>query len=173
MMYVGSIVELAPTPELINQPAAPVHPSAAGGCAGGRSRVDAPGSDASSFAARTSPACLTCRRGCRFHPRCPLYVQGLCDVKSAELESRGRWTSGRLSRGDGITGAAFDASRAAAQAVSASRSLSYSSQRLDAALSHARHAPSLSWTCWHSGIGLVFAGVIFILVRLSARGMTQ
>jgi oligopeptide/dipeptide ABC transporter ATP-binding protein len=87
VMYLGSIVELAPAAELYARPLHPytralleavpkLDPTARGGGAGLQGDVPSP---------------LHPPAGCRFHPRCPAAVKGLCDVVPPRtVESGGR-----------------------------------------------------------------------------------
>jgi oligopeptide/dipeptide ABC transporter ATP-binding protein len=84
VMYVGELVEIAPTPELINHPQHPYTqaliaavPEADPELTRGKQRVELRSQDI--------PSLHNLPRGCRFHPRCPLFVDGLCDVKQPEL----------------------------------------------------------------------------------------
>lgn len=84
VMYVGGIVEFATTPQLINRP---LHPYS-------RALLSAvPEADPeltrrkARFQLRSQdiPSLLALPSGCRFHPRCPLFEKGLCDVKRPVL----------------------------------------------------------------------------------------
>jgi oligopeptide/dipeptide ABC transporter ATP-binding protein len=84
VMYLGRIVELAPTRELIARPA---HPYA-------RALLSAiPEPDPALTRAKEKlllrsmeiPSLLHLPPGCAFHPRCPLFEAGLCDVARPEL----------------------------------------------------------------------------------------
>jgi oligopeptide/dipeptide ABC transporter ATP-binding protein len=88
VMYVGSVVELAPTPELIRNPQHPYTqallaavPEADPDLTRRKRRVELRSQDI--------PSLLNLPSGCRFHPRCPLYVEGLCDKRVPRLESVG------------------------------------------------------------------------------------
>lgn len=85
VMYVGRIVEMAPTPELVNEPA---HPYA-------RALLSAvPEADPELTRSKERvrlrsagvPSLLNLPAGCSFHPRCPLFEAGLCDATEPDLE---------------------------------------------------------------------------------------
>ena len=93
VMYLGRIVELAPTRRLFARAAAPVHADAARG--GARPRDDRHGRG------RRSPArCRTRsirRPGCAFHPRCP-FADERCRREVAGADGRAGRRRGRLPR---------------------------------------------------------------------------
>lgn len=77
VMYVGKIVELAPTSKLIDQPCHPYTQALIGA-------VPLP-DPANRFRERRvipgePPSLVHVPSGCRFHPRCPLLVLGKCEV---------------------------------------------------------------------------------------------
>ncbi len=81
----GRIVEMAPTPELVNEPA---HPYA-------RALLSAvPEADPELTRSKERvrlrsagvPSLLNLPAGCSFHPRCPLFEAGLCDATEPDLE---------------------------------------------------------------------------------------
>ncbi len=84
VMYVGNIVELASTPHLINSPLHPYSkallaavPEADPELTRHKQRVELRSQDI--------PSLLALPSGCRFHPRCPYFEPGLCDVARPEL----------------------------------------------------------------------------------------
>jgi oligopeptide/dipeptide ABC transporter ATP-binding protein len=84
VMYVGSIVEFASTPQLINTPLHPYSkallaavPEADPELTRRKQRVELRSQDI--------PSLLALPSGCRFHPRCPYSEPGLCDVKRPQL----------------------------------------------------------------------------------------
>ncbi|HOU11507.1 MAG TPA: ABC transporter ATP-binding protein [Anaerolineae bacterium] len=84
VMYVGSIVEFASTPQLINEPLHPYSkallaavPEADPELTRHKQRVELRSQDI--------PSLLALPSGCRFHPRCPYFEPGLCDVKRPAL----------------------------------------------------------------------------------------
>ena len=84
VMYVGSIVELAATPSLINQAQ---HPYTQALLAAVPEADPELTRKKKSVALRSQdiPSLLDLPSGCRFHPRCPLFQEGLCDQERPEL----------------------------------------------------------------------------------------
>jgi oligopeptide/dipeptide ABC transporter ATP-binding protein len=85
VMYLGRVVEYGPTPAVINEPLHPYTRALLGAIpepdpdlTRGRKRVDLRSLDMASL--------LHVPSGCSFHPRCPLFEPGLCDVVRPELE---------------------------------------------------------------------------------------
>lgn len=85
VMYVGQIVELAPTPQLINNPQHPYTqallaavPEADPELTRHKQMVELRSQDI--------PDLMNLPSGCRFHPRCPLFVEGECDVEAQVLQ---------------------------------------------------------------------------------------
>jgi peptide/nickel transport system ATP-binding protein len=79
VMYLGRLVELAPTPLLVEQPEHPYTrallsaiPEADPDLTRTKERVPLRGADV--------PSLLHLPPGCAFHPRCPLFEPGLCDI---------------------------------------------------------------------------------------------
>lgn len=84
VMYVGRIVELASTPQLISEPAHPYSqallsaiPEADPKLTRSKKRVELRSTDV--------PSLLNLPSGCKFHPRCPLFEAGLCDREEPKL----------------------------------------------------------------------------------------
>ncbi len=84
VMYVGSMVEIAATPQLINEPLHPYSmallsavPEANPDITRHKERLTLRSQDV--------PNLLNLPSGCRFHPRCPLFEKGLCDVQTPLL----------------------------------------------------------------------------------------
>mgnify|MGYP005850842229 CR=1 FL=1 len=84
VMYVGSMVEIAPTPQLIDEPLHPYTqallvaiPEADPHLTRSKPRV--------SLRSMDVPSLLNLPSGCRFHPRCPRFVEGLCDQEMPDL----------------------------------------------------------------------------------------
>jgi len=86
VMYVGSIVEIASTPEVINNPK---HPYTQALLAAVPEADPELTRRKKSVALRSQdiPNLLNLPSGCRFHPRCPLFVEGLCNQERPELKS--------------------------------------------------------------------------------------
>ncbi|HEU5287465.1 MAG TPA: ABC transporter ATP-binding protein [Candidatus Limnocylindria bacterium] len=79
VMYLGRVVELAPTEALVTDPAHPYAAALIGAIPEAdptltrtKERVPLRGADV--------PSLLDVPPGCSFHPRCPLFEAGLCDV---------------------------------------------------------------------------------------------
>jgi len=88
VMYVGNIVEVASTPDLINNAQHPYSrallaavPEADPELTRRKKMMELRSQDI--------PNLLDLPPGCRFHPRCPQFVEGLCDRKKTELKSVG------------------------------------------------------------------------------------
>ncbi|HIC93002.1 MAG TPA: ABC transporter ATP-binding protein [Anaerolineae bacterium] len=84
VMYMGNIVEIAPTPQLIDDPLHPYSqallaaiPEADPYLTRNKPRVQLRSLDI--------PSLLNLPPGCRFHPRCPAFVEGFCDREAPEL----------------------------------------------------------------------------------------
>ncbi|MGH2450148.1 MAG: ABC transporter ATP-binding protein [Candidatus Limnocylindria bacterium] len=84
VMYLGRVVELAPTDVLVADPAHPYTgalvaaiPEADPDLTRSKQRVPLRSADV--------PSLLDLPSGCVFHPRCPLFEQGLCDALVPEL----------------------------------------------------------------------------------------
>ncbi|GAB4558926.1 MAG: ABC transporter ATP-binding protein [Anaerolineae bacterium] len=86
VMYLGRIVEVGPTPQVINQPLHPYTqallaavPEADPEVTRHKKRVQLRSLDI--------PSLLNLPPGCTFHPRCPLYKEGVCDAERPELNA--------------------------------------------------------------------------------------
>jgi len=84
VMYLGRVVELAPTEKLVTDPAHPYAAALIGAIPEAdptltrtKQRVPLRSADV--------PSLLEIPSGCSFHPRCPLFEAGLCDVAVPEL----------------------------------------------------------------------------------------
>ncbi len=91
VMYLGRVVEIGPTPRLIGEPQHPYTkallaaiPEADPQATRNKERVALRSMDVPSL--RNVPP------GCSFHPRCPLFVPGLCDVEVPRLTTIGHAT---------------------------------------------------------------------------------
>lgn len=85
VMYLGRMVELSSTPKLINNPQHPYTqallsaiPEADPRLTREKERIRLRSPDV--------PSLLNLPPGCTFHPRCPLFEQGLCDTRVPPLE---------------------------------------------------------------------------------------
>jgi oligopeptide/dipeptide ABC transporter ATP-binding protein len=84
VMYLGRVVEIGPTPRLIQHPQHPYTKA-----------LLAAIPEADPVATRTKvrvqlrsmdvPSLINVPAGCSFHPRCPLFVPGLCDASVPQL----------------------------------------------------------------------------------------
>jgi oligopeptide/dipeptide ABC transporter ATP-binding protein len=88
VMYVGNIVEVADTPRLVNDPQHPYTqallsavPEADPELTRNKRRI--------ALRSQDIPSLLDLPSGCRFHPRCPRFVEGLCDVERPALLGTG------------------------------------------------------------------------------------
>jgi oligopeptide/dipeptide ABC transporter ATP-binding protein len=91
VMYLGRVVEIGPTPQLIGDPQHPYTkalltaiPEADPEATRNKERVALRSMDV--------PSLLHLPSGCPFHPRCPLFVPGLCDVQVPQLADVGNAT---------------------------------------------------------------------------------
>ncbi len=85
VMYLGRIVEVGPTPQVINRPLHPYTqallaavPEADPEVTRKKKRVHLRSLDI--------PSLLNLPSGCTFHPRCPLFHEGVCEVSRPPLE---------------------------------------------------------------------------------------
>ena len=91
VMYLGRIIEIAPTPNLVNRPCHPYTqallaavPEADPRLTRSKERVQLRSLDI--------PSLLNLPSGCTFHPRCPRFEAGLCDDQVPELVDVGNGT---------------------------------------------------------------------------------
>ena len=92
VMYLGRVVEIASTPNLVNPPTHPYTkallaaiPEADPRLTRSKERVQLRSLDI--------PSLLNLPSGCTFHPRCPLFEAGLCDKSEPELVDLGNGTA--------------------------------------------------------------------------------
>lgn len=85
VMYLGRIVEIGPTPDIISRPAHPYTralisaiPEADPEITRSKQRMVLRSEDI--------PSLLEIPSGCAFHPRCPFFVEGVCDTGLPALE---------------------------------------------------------------------------------------
>jgi oligopeptide/dipeptide ABC transporter ATP-binding protein len=88
VMYVGNIVEISDTPRLVNDPQHPYTqallsavPEADPELTRNKRRI--------ALRSQDIPSLQNLPTGCRFHPRCPRFVEGLCDVEPPALLGTG------------------------------------------------------------------------------------
>lgn len=99
VMYLGRMVELRNTPQLLERP---LHPYTAALL----SAVPEPDPALTRSKQRLQlrsdevPSLLNLPPGCRFHPRCPIFEAGRCDVSQPSLEqvAPGQWVACHLAR---------------------------------------------------------------------------
>jgi peptide/nickel transport system ATP-binding protein len=77
VMYLGRIVEEGPTKELIEDP---LHPYTQGLLAAVPEPDPSNRLQERDVLSGESPSPVQVPTGCRFHPRCPAFMEGLCDV---------------------------------------------------------------------------------------------
>ena len=85
VMYVGSIVEIASTPELINNPQHPYTQALLAAVPEADPELTRRKKTVT-LRSQDIPSLFDLPSGCRFNPRCPLFVEGLCDQKQPELK---------------------------------------------------------------------------------------
>ena len=91
VMYLGRLIEIAPTPNLVNHPLHPYTqallaaiPEADPRLTRSKQRVQLRSLDI--------PSLLHLPAGCTFHPRCPRFEEGLCDREVPQLVDAGNGT---------------------------------------------------------------------------------
>ena len=88
VMYLGQVVETADRERALRRAEAPVHGRAALGRAG--ARTPRSGAHRKRIVLEGDvPSPINPPSGCRFHPRCPRFVEGHCDVEEPALINRG------------------------------------------------------------------------------------
>lgn len=85
VMYIGAIVEITSTPELINNPQHPYTRALLAAVPEADPELTRQ-KKAIELRSQDIPNLLDLPPGCRFHPRCPLFVEGLCDKTIPELK---------------------------------------------------------------------------------------
>jgi oligopeptide/dipeptide ABC transporter ATP-binding protein len=84
VMYVGSLVEVASTPQLINDPQHPYTRALLAAVPEADPELTRR-KQSVTLRSQDIPSLLDLPSGCRFHPRCPLFEEGLCDVERPAL----------------------------------------------------------------------------------------
>lgn len=84
VMYVGAIVEIAPTPQLVNDPLHPYSQALLSAIPEADPRLTR-SKGRMTLRSKDVPSLLNLPSGCRFHPRCPFFEEGLCDREAPEL----------------------------------------------------------------------------------------
>jgi peptide/nickel transport system ATP-binding protein len=85
VMYVGNIVEVASTRELINNPQHPYTQALLAAVPEADPELTRQ-KEMMELRSQDIPDLHNLPLGCRFHPRCPLFVEGLCDQKRTQLK---------------------------------------------------------------------------------------
>jgi peptide/nickel transport system ATP-binding protein len=91
VMYLGRIVELALTPQLVNSPRHPYTQALLSAIPEANPRVTRTKTRVQ-LRSMDVPSLLNVPPGCSFHPRCPRFEAGLCDVMVPELTDVGKST---------------------------------------------------------------------------------
>jgi oligopeptide/dipeptide ABC transporter ATP-binding protein len=89
VMYVGSIVEIASTPQLINNAKHPYTRALLAAVPEADPELTRK-KKAMALRSQDVPSLLDLPPGCHFHPRCPLFEEGLCDRLVPELTPIGQ-----------------------------------------------------------------------------------
>jgi oligopeptide/dipeptide ABC transporter ATP-binding protein len=89
VMYVGNIVEVASTPNLINDARHPYTRALLAAVPEADPELTRQ-KKAMTLRSQDVPSLLALPSGCRFHPRCPLFEEGLCDRLVPELKPIGQ-----------------------------------------------------------------------------------
>jgi peptide/nickel transport system ATP-binding protein len=88
VMYVGSLVEVASTPQLINDPQHPYTQALLAAVPEADPELTRR-KQSVTLRSQDIPSLLDLPPGCRFHPRCPCFEEGLCDVERPALTPAG------------------------------------------------------------------------------------
>jgi peptide/nickel transport system ATP-binding protein len=88
VMYLGRIVEIGPTPQLIGNPQHPYTKALLSAVPEADPHITRT-KERMMLRSPDIPSLLNLPSGCTFHPRCPLFEQGLCDVLVPELYTLG------------------------------------------------------------------------------------
>ncbi|MBO0810782.1 MAG: ABC transporter ATP-binding protein [Microlunatus sp.] len=85
VMYLGRVVEYGPTKEVINDPQHPYTRALLNAVPEPDPDLAAEKLPGGGLRSADIPSLAALPSGCTFHPRCPLFEEGLCDVTSPEL----------------------------------------------------------------------------------------
>jgi len=91
VMYLGRMVEVAPTPQLVNQPTHPYTQALLSAIPEADPRVTRT-KERIQLRSPDVPSLLNLPSGCTFHPRCPAFEAGLCEVTVPQLTEVGGGT---------------------------------------------------------------------------------
>jgi oligopeptide/dipeptide ABC transporter ATP-binding protein len=84
-MYLGRVVEYGPTQDVINNPKHPYTKALLNAVPEPDPDLAAKKLPGGGLRSADIPSLAALPSGCTFHPRCPLYEEGLCEVTSPEL----------------------------------------------------------------------------------------
>ncbi|WP_029767390.1 ABC transporter ATP-binding protein [Haloglycomyces albus] len=85
VMYLGKVVEQAPTPEVINNPQHPYTKALIDAVCEPDPRLAKSGDKSGGLRSAEIPNLTDLPSGCTFHPRCPLFESGTCDTMTPSL----------------------------------------------------------------------------------------
>ncbi|HEY9292634.1 MAG TPA: ABC transporter ATP-binding protein [Microlunatus sp.] len=85
VMYLGRVVEYGPTPEVINNPQHPYTKALLNAVPEPDPDLAAKKLPGGGLRSADIPSLAALPTGCTFHPRCPRFEEGLCDVTGPEL----------------------------------------------------------------------------------------
>jgi peptide/nickel transport system ATP-binding protein len=88
VMYVGQVVEIASTPELIGHPQHPYTQALLAAVPEADPELTRQ-KEMMELRSQDIPDLHNLPSGCRFHPRCPIFVEGLCDGEAPALKPVG------------------------------------------------------------------------------------
>lgn len=90
VMYLGRVVEHGPTQDVINNPQHPYTKALLNAVPEPDPELAAKKLPGGGLRSADIPSLAALPSGCTFHPRCPLFEEGLCDAVSPELVTIGR-----------------------------------------------------------------------------------
>ena len=85
VMYLGRVVEYGPTPDVINNPQHPYTKALLNAVPEPDPDLAAKKLPGGGLRSADIPSLAALPSGCTFHPRCPMFEEGLCDVTGPEL----------------------------------------------------------------------------------------